>query len=241
MASAMECEVGECLRVHLNDVVRFLESGNHDCDTLDYTVFRLDWVLNVLARYLDTEGTEAINARIIHLVGEAREAVINADHSRGAFQAGCIFTGQSGSPKLNVPQEQLQFLIERRFNTTQIASLLGVSPRTIERRLREHNLNISTSYSNLSDQDLDTVIKSILTDFPQTGYKRMTGFLRARGLIIQQSRIRAAMRRTNPEGTLLRALEIHVIRRRSYQVAGPLALWHIDGNHKLIRCGIWTD
>ncbi|XP_073237665.1 uncharacterized protein [Porites lutea] len=233
MASA--CEVGECLRVHLNDVVRFLESGNHDCDTLDYTIFRLDWVLNVLARYLDTEGTGAINARVIDLVCEAREAVINADRSRGAFQAGCIFTGQPGRPKLNVPQEQLQFLIERRFNTTQIASLLGVSPRTIERRLREHNLNISTSYSNLSDQDLDTVIKSVLTDFPQTGYKRMTGFLRARGLIIQQSRIRAAMRRTNPEGTLLRALGIHFIRRRSYQVAGPLALWHVDGNHKLIR------
>ena len=145
------CEVGECLRVHLHDVVRFLESGNHDRDTLDYTIFRLDWVLNVLARYLDTEGTGAINARVIDLVC----AVINADHSRGAFQAGCSFTGQPGRPKLNVPQEQLQFLIERRFNTTQIASPLGVSPRTIERRLREHNLNISTSYSNLSDQDLD--------------------------------------------------------------------------------------
>lgn len=123
----------------------------------------------MLARYLDTEGTGAINARVIDLVCEAREAVINAHHSRGAFQAGCIFTGQPGRPKLNVPQEQLQFLIERRFNTTQIASLLGVSPRTIERRLREHNLNISTSYSNLSDQDLDTVIKSVLTDFPSDG------------------------------------------------------------------------
>ena len=27
----------------------------------------------------------------------------------------------------------------------------------------------------------------------------------------------------------------HVIRRRTYQVAGPNTLWHIDGNHKLIR------
>ena len=25
------------------------------------------------------------------------------------------------------------------------------------------------------------------------------------------------------------------IHRRVYQVAGPNALWHIDGNHKLIR------
>jgi len=234
-ATTVDCgEVRECLRTHLIDVVRFLEGGNHDSDTFDYTVFRLDWVLNVLARYLDTEGTRA-HARIIHLVREAREAVTNANCSTDAFQAGSIFTGQRGRPKLDVPQEQLQFLVERRFNIPQIASLLGVSERTVERRLREFNLNISTSYSNLSDQELDAVINSIVTDFPQTGYKRMTGFLRARGIIVQQSRIRAAMRRTNPEGTLLRALGIHVIRRRSYQVAGPLALWHIDGNHKLIR------
>ena len=40
-ASAVESEVRECLRVHLIDVVRFLEGGKHS-DTFDYTVFRLD-------------------------------------------------------------------------------------------------------------------------------------------------------------------------------------------------------
>ena len=58
MAAATK-EVRECLRAHLIDVVRFLEGGNHDCDTFDYTFFRLDWVLNVLTRYLDTETTRA--------------------------------------------------------------------------------------------------------------------------------------------------------------------------------------
>ena len=52
MAATME--VRECLRAHLINVVRFLEGGNHDCDTFDYTLFRLDWVLIVLVRYLDT-------------------------------------------------------------------------------------------------------------------------------------------------------------------------------------------
>ena len=187
----MAC-VRECLRAHLIDVVRFLEGCNHDCDTFDYTLLRLDWVLNVLTRrYLNTETTRA-DARIVHLVREVREAVTDANHSRStdAFQAGSIFTGQRGRLKLDVPQEQLQFLVERRFNTQQIASLLGVSQRTVERHLSECNLNISTSYSNLSDQELDAVIRSILADFLQTGYKRMTGFLRARGLIVQQSHSR---------------------------------------------------
>lgn len=113
MAAATE-EVRQCLRAHLIDVVRFLEGGNHDYDTFDYTLFRLDWVSNVLTRYLDFETTRA-DARIVHLVREAREAVTDANHSRStyAFQAGSIFTGQRGRPKLEVPQEQLQFLVER--------------------------------------------------------------------------------------------------------------------------------
>ena len=101
-------------------------------------------MLNVLTSYSDTKTTRA-DARIVHLVHQAREAVTDANQSPSTdvFQAGSIFTGQRGRPKLEVPQEQLQFLVERRFNTLQIASLLGVSQRTVERRLRECNLNIS--------------------------------------------------------------------------------------------------
>ena len=52
---------------------------------------------------------------------------------------------------------------------------------------------------------------------------------------MQQTRIRQSMRRVDPEGTLLRPLEMKTICRRKYSVAGPLSLWHIDGNHKFIR------
>ena len=90
-------------------------------------------------------------------------------------------------------------------------------------------------YSSISDEHMDTVINTILAEFPETGYKPMTGFLKARGFVLQQNRIRQAMRRVNPEGVCPRVLRLHCINRRSYQVASPLALWHIDGNHKLIR------
>jgi len=87
----------------------------------------------------------------------------------------------------------------------------------------------------MSDEQLDTIMLSILDEFPETSYKRMTGFLKARGIVLQQRRIREAMRRVNPEGTLSRALRIQCLNRRSYQDTSPLALWHIDGNQKLIR------
>ena len=63
----------------------------------------------------------------------------------------------------------------------------------------------------------------------------MTGALTSRGIKVQQVCICEAMRRVNPEGVLLRVLAINTVNRRKYQVYGPLALWHVDGNHKLIR------
>jgi hypothetical protein len=43
------------------------------------------------------------------------------------------------------------------------------------------------------------------------------------------------MRRSDPEGVLLRSLQLTPISRRVYNVTCPLALWHLDGHHKLIR------
>lgn len=39
----------------------------------------------------------------------------------------------------------------------------------------------------------------------------------------------------------MRRLRLHVLRRRQYSVPGPNSLWHIDGNHKLIRYQIVAD
>ena len=66
-----------------------------------------------------------------------------------------------------------------------------------------------------------------MREFPNSGYKRMTGLLQNAGYRIQQNRIRESMRRVNPDGVLLRALELRAVRRRRYQVPGPLALWMV--------------
>lgn len=44
-----------------------------------------------------------------------------------------------------------------------------------------------------------------------------------------------SMRRVNPEGVMMPRLSIQTARRRQYSVPAPNHLWHIDGNHKLIR------
>ena len=88
---------------------------------------------------------------------------------------------------------------------------------------------------NIDDQALDRTMETILRSFPSYDHRRMTGALLSRGIRVQQVRIRESMRRVNPGGVLLRALTINTINRQTYSVYAPLALWHIDRNHKLIR------
>ena len=113
--------------------------------------------------------------------------------------------------------------------------MLCVSAKTIHRRLHEYNLSIKNSYASLSDQELDDIVIEISSQFKNCGYKAMQGHLLARGFKLQEERVRQSMRRTDPEGTFVRALQLKVTHRRVYNVQGPLALWHIDGNHKLKR------
>ena len=61
----------------------------------------------------------------------------------------------------------------------------------------------------------------------------MQSQLSLRDIKISQMRVRASMQRTDPEGVAMRWLSL--TQRAVYGVSGPLALWHIDGNNKLIR------
>ena len=115
------------------------------------------------------------------------------------------------------------------------ATLLGVSKRTIERRMNEFGLQISNCYSDISNSDPESTIRNLTDEFPNVGYKRMSGLLLARGLRIQQERIRETMRRVDPQGTLFRPLSLRAVHRRRYHLPSAQSLWHVDGNHKLIR------
>ena len=41
----------ECVRSYVVDIQRRFERGNHVADSLDYIVFRIDWIINLLVRY----------------------------------------------------------------------------------------------------------------------------------------------------------------------------------------------
>ena len=218
----------------LHYILRLLQSDYIDENIIDSVQYRLDWVYNTVVRYADLH---VIDERVVRCIQLAKNC-LQVDSSEGCSRFTVVrhmFNGEKGRPRLQIPLEHLRFLLEKKFKVAEIANLFGSSKRTVERRMKDFGLSAATTYTQLSDQQLDELIRDIQRDFPNAGCKRVTGLLRARDVYMQQARIRQSMRRVDPEGILLRALELNTIRRRQYSVAGPLSLWHIDGNHKLIR------
>ena len=61
----------------------------------------------------------------------------------------------------------------------------------------------------------------------------MQGHLLSQGIRIQRKRLRQSIHRVDPLNTALRRTT--TVRRCVYHVEGPNTVWHLDGNHKLIR------
>ena len=98
----------------------------------------------------------------------------------------------------------------------------------------ENVVFFSGTYSTIEDNQLDSLIRQAQEQNPNIGLRLAKGFLRSKGHRVQRERIRASLLRTDPIGLFERWSQ--AVRRRKYNVPGPLSLWHIDGNHKLIRC-----
>ena len=50
-----------------------------------------------------------------------------------------------------------------------------MSVRTICRRLAEYDLSVSAIYTDISDDELDSVIQSLIHEFPSSGYRMTDG------------------------------------------------------------------
>ena len=181
---------------------------------------------------LDTQGVSAL-LLVAQAIEEVRQLEQSTAVSVTAYMSPVVCDGTVGRPQYLIPQDVLGSLLETGFSVPQIASILSVSIRTARRRMTKYGLTIRAMYSILSQQELDTVVCSIQQEFPLCGKRQMMGHLRAQGIRVQQNRIRESQRRIDPGGCIMRRLS--TIHRRTYRVNGPLSLWHIDGNHKLIR------
>lgn len=142
--------------------------------------------------------------------------------------------GERGRPKIAISYEQLFYLLDTQFSCVDIARMLNVSVRTVRRRMSELGLAQRMFYTHVDEQTLDDRVRRICIEFPKIGYRRLMGELSRQGIRVSRTKARESLRRIDPIGVTERWLR-SPIHRRKYYVPAPLSLWHIDGNHKLIR------
>ena len=135
-----------------------------------------------------------------------------------------------GRPPVEVDLDEVGQLRSLGFSWTKIGELLNISRRTLYRRLEGSNL---VGYTDILPQELDAVVQAYKEEHPYDGEVMTIGHLRACYIHVPRSEVRNSIHRVDPDG--VRSRRCTTIRRRVYEVEAPNTVWHIDGNHKLIR------
>ena len=96
-----------------------------------------------------------------------------------------------------------------------------------------YNLTGVNRFTEISDQQLDNNVNYVKQIALDCGSKLLSGYLRSMNIRVQRRRVRESLTRVDSLGVFAR--RCRAVHGRVYNVAGPLALWHLDGNHKLSR------
>uniref|UniRef100_A0A3P9AY47 Integrase catalytic domain-containing protein n=1 Tax=Maylandia zebra TaxID=106582 RepID=A0A3P9AY47_9CICH len=112
---------------------------------------------------------------------------------------------------LQISKEELENVLSLKTSFTEAASILSISRPTLYKLLQDYNISES-KFNVISDHELDQIVSQIKTEHPNVGGVMLMGHLRSKNIVVQRW-----------------------LARRVYSVPHPNFIWHIDGNHKLIR------
>ena len=107
---------------------------------------------------------------------------------------------ECGRPAFDISAELLEDLLGLGFSHTKIAEMLGVSHWTIPRRIKAYGLGDFTTFSKLTDDELDQKVGDfILQRGATSGQVYIAGYLRSLGLRVQRRRVRRCIARLDPK------------------------------------------
>jgi len=208
-------------------VIRILNESSGEENSIDFTLYRIEQIIDLTARGSLVYDIPDVANKLLLVHQNLSRMLENGYENKPLV----FYSGLSGRPKFNINCDTLSTLIGYGFTYNEIGNLYGISKETVYRRVREFEIQ-RPAYSNLTNNELQCVVKDIINNFPNCGIRRMKGYLLARGHKVQWERVRNTMWQVDPEGLIRRSLQSNLIFRRKYSVPGP-----IDGNHKLIRWG----
>ncbi len=209
--------------------------NSDDINTIELWIERLNILLMMYSR-LSNLQEQSYNTQIntISQLIDQMKAKIETLQDINSNSTLVFFQPTGGRHKIIVSEGALRLLRQEGFNWSQIAEIFSVSAKTIYRRRNEFNIpDDLPNYTNVTDVQLNNIVRGLRNEHPFFGQVLLMGSLRSLGIRIPRQRLRDSLQRVDTFGVLNRWSNI--LPRRVYSVAGPNCLWHIDGNHKLIR------
>ena len=122
----------------ISAIDRFIGSGDPSID-FQPIVFKLDFLQRITVS-LDVDDV------VTELVGIAYSMLVDMDqrnHVNCSYHAPLKRSGKRERPSFEITEEQLLFLLEQGFQVCGISNILGVSARTVERRMSKFGLSVS--------------------------------------------------------------------------------------------------
>ncbi|XP_054631907.1 uncharacterized protein LOC129181161 [Dunckerocampus dactyliophorus] len=229
-------------------IVRETDSLGHDSMILERLFCELNGYARTISFFLsisqqleggDIQGSlgalEALYACFCSIINSYENSRSVEMRQRDMFTSRApptIRTGHPGRPQYNIFHEQITYCLSLGMSWQRIAVCFGISRRTLYRHRQQLQIGPLT-YTAMSDEALTDIVSAILQTTPNAGERYVLGGLRSRNIRIQRWRVRRCLQQLDPVGRAFRRRR--AIRRRIYNVQTPNQLWHIDGNHKLVR------
>jgi hypothetical protein len=111
--------------------------------------------------------------------------------------------GRAGRPRKEISPNFLKesMTSSRRITFKKLAELAGVHRHTLRFYLKKHGMY--QQFCDISESDLDTLVKTFKAKKPGSGLTYMIGFLQAHGLRVQRRRVRIALQCIDALGSVL--------------------------------------
>ena len=215
----------------LNESHQFSNSHNLNEATKDHLILRLESLLGIIEEILSFENSN--NHDILLSLRRQITAEINMFDDvhqpcaiPAVYAAHVTNMEKLGRPSIRINIDYVELLHGAGYTLTNIACALQISRTTLWRRLQEAGITLN-GYSNISDAELDIIVRCYQESNPNCGQALLSGYLCSRGILVQRGRIRESVCRIDPLRQRVRWSP--AIARRVYQVPGANSLWHIDG------------
>ena len=93
-----------------------------------------------------------------------------------------------------------------------------------------------SSYTQLSEVELDGVTSTLVSIFPNNGVVIMWGHLKSLNIFVPRAKVHESLLRVSSH--LVEARQRNTVHSRFYHAPALNCLWHINGLHCLIRWNI---